>query len=147
MNPTKRAYVSGALQGSTNLSAARHLYETLARGLQVRGHAAYVPHQSTDPVAASHHTPGYVFSKDLEALANSDAVIAFLGEPSLGVGAEVAIALERGIPVIGLVPRGRSTSRFLLGLLEASPHGCWAEYDDVSEAVEIVATLLGDSGA
>lgn len=85
-----------------------------------------------------------VFRKDLEALESSDLVVAFLDEPSLGVGAEVALALARGLPTIGMRSGRAHRSRFVEGLLEDAPRACILTYSDLEDlAPRIVAFLSG----
>lgn len=132
---SKHIYISGALRGSNEI--ARKRYETLASSLQSKGLKTYIPHLETNATSAKD-----VFDKDMEALVNSRLVVAFLDEASLGVGAEVATALERKIPVLGLVTRGASLSRFLIGMLENSPDGSWMAFDDLEEDEEVVSAVV-----
>lgn len=112
-----RIYISGPLQGSDDLDAARRFYEQLAGLVQRFGHEAYLPHHATDPVTASSLSAKNVFTADLNALNRADAVIAHVGLPSTGVGAELALACASGRRVLGLKrPRERG-SRFAEGLV------------------------------
>jgi len=79
-----------------------------------------------------------VFLKDVEALFSCDVIVAFLDEPSLGVGAEIALAIQQEKVVIGLFRRGSEVSRFIEGLLRVSRNCIVAEYDDLADAVEVV---------
>ena len=133
-------YISGALHGSRHLAEARSTYDRLAQLLRRDGLSSYVPHKHTDPIEAADLSASSVLERDWKMLSNSAAVIAFLDEPSLGVGAEVAMALERGIPVIGAVRKGHQTSRFLQGLILASDCGELLEYESIEHiARHIVA--------
>ncbi len=115
-----RFYVSGALQGSQNLATARSVYELAGKAIKSAGAEAYVPHMKTDPVANFALDSHSVFRTDLEQIKNSDGLVVFLNEPSLGVGAEIAIALSLGKILLPLVESGRDFSRFVGGLLEAN---------------------------
>lgn len=142
------AYISGALINAANLDQSRALYEAFAEACREAGWGAYVPHQHADPVRDPHMSNTEVAERDLDQVAAADVLIAYLGEPSLGVGAEVAIALRAGKRVLGLAESERRVSRFLLGLIEMHPaQGRVCRYQSTIEAVAwIRAELLGLSG-
>jgi len=136
-----QVYISGALQASKDLQSARELYEFANDVVKRSGASPYLPHAKTDPVKHANAPPLDVFVTDFNCLIKSSAVIAFLNEPSLGVGAELAIAIERGIPVLALYQSGTSVSRFAQGYLEhvaltAKP------YADREEVVDLITNFL-----
>lgn len=112
-----KVYISGPLQGSSDLEAARVFYDKLAALVVASGHEAYVPHHSTDPRADSCLSASAVFSTDVAALNRADAVLAHIGLPSTGVGAELALAVASGRQVLGLKRPGERGSRFAEGLI------------------------------
>jgi hypothetical protein len=111
-------YVSGALTAIADGARARVFYELLAEIVTECGLRPYLPHQSTggtDPIAAPDLDPRSAYDIDRARVARSGLVIAYAGTPSFGVGIEVEIARERGIPVILVAERDRTVSRILLG--------------------------------
>ena len=139
-----RAYISGALLNAANLDQSRALYERLADACRAAGWDAYVPHQHADPVRDSGMSNVEVASRDLDQVRSADALVAYVGEPSLGVGAEVAIALAAGKRVLLVAERDRRVSRFLLGLGELHPAlACVHRYDSVDEAAGWITQSLG----
>jgi nucleoside 2-deoxyribosyltransferase len=116
-----RVYISGALINAARLDEARKLYERLADACVSAGCAAYVPHQHADPVRDPHLSNAEVATRDLAEVTAADVLVAYVGEPSLGVGAEVAIALAAGKRVLLLAEADRKVSRFLLGLAGLYP--------------------------
>ena len=130
-------YVSGALMGSRDLMTARQNYEFAAECIEDIGHRAYVPHLHTDPVLDPSKTPSQVFETDLRQLKQADLIVAFLDEPSLGVGAELALASEAKIPVLGLHRQGATVSRFVTGLLLSSGNTVrtYASGNDIRDAI------------
>lgn len=112
-----RIYISGPLQGSSDLQTARSFYEALAAVVEESGHEAYVPHLSTDPIADRDLSAETVFATDVAALNEADAVIAHVGLPSTGVGAEIVLALASNRRVLGLKREGERGSRFAEGLI------------------------------
>ena len=137
------AYVSGALINAADLARARALYETFAAACRDAGWEAYVPHQHADPVRDPEMANTDVAERDLDQVSAADVLIAYLGEPSLGVGAEVAIALRAGKRVLALAEADRRVSRFLLGLIELHPsQGRVCRYTSTNEAADWIRAEL-----
>jgi len=108
-------YISGALTAIADGARARVFYELLAEIVRECGLRPYLPHHSTDPVAAPDLDPRSVYDIDRARVARSGLVVAYAGTPSFGVGIEVEIAREHGVPVILVAERDRTVSRILLG--------------------------------
>jgi hypothetical protein len=108
-------YISGALTGIADGAQTRVFYELLGEVVSACGLRPYLPHRATDPVAAPDLDPRSVYEIDRARVARSALLIAYAGTPSFGVGIEVEIARERGIPVILVAERDRTVSRILLG--------------------------------
>jgi nucleoside 2-deoxyribosyltransferase len=139
------AYISGALLNASNLDESRRLYESFAAACERAGCAAYVPHQHADPVHDVHLSNAEVVARDLEAIAAADVLVAFVGEPSLGVGAEIAIALAAGKRVLALAPAEYRVSRFALGLLErAGDQAMVLRYQTEADAVAWLTRTVTD---
>lgn len=127
-----KIYISGALQASHDLAKARALYDHAAQVLGRCGHRVYVPHQNTDPEHARDVSSASVFARDSEQMLRAEGIVAFLNEPSLGVGAELAIALNQGIKIFAFAQSGRPVSRFVQGMLAASDVTIY-EYDSLAD--------------
>ncbi|MDX2264341.1 MAG: hypothetical protein NW215_05165 [Hyphomicrobiales bacterium] len=115
-----KIYISGALHASRNLAAARALYEATAFHIEELGHEAYLPHLKTDPVNNVDVSPQVVYGQDKREILSSDLIVAFLNEPSFGVGAELVLASQRQIPMLALNDHKLTVSRFLVGHLLAT---------------------------
>ena len=109
------AYVSGALTSLEDGARTRLFYELLAEVVESAGLRAYLPHRVTDPVTAPNLDPRAVYDIDRAHVTGSRVVVAYGGIPAFGVGIEVELAREHGIPVILVVERDRTVSRLLLG--------------------------------
>ncbi len=109
------AYVSGALTSLEDGARTRLFYELLAEVVESAGLRAYLPHRVTDPVTSPNLDPRAVYDIDRAHVTGSRVVVAYGGIPSFGVGIEVELAREHGIPVILVVERDRTVSRLLLG--------------------------------
>lgn len=109
------AYVSGALTALEDAPRTKLFYEVLAEIAGAAGMRAYLPQRVTDPVAAAHLDPRAVYEIDRAHVTSAAVVIAYAGIPSFGVGIEVELAREHGVPVIIVAERDRPVSRLLLG--------------------------------
>ena len=136
-----RVYVSGPLQGAADLPAARALYVAVAAALTGAGHRAYVPHLHTDPEAAGDLDAASVYDRDVAALLAADAIVAHVGAPSTGVGAELAIAHHAGLSIIGLHREGERVSRFAHGLIERAG-GTILVFDNPAELGRLLPPAL-----
>ena len=93
-------------------------YETIVKALQKLGHSVTEDtlRPSHDEVYGLSDTEKVDFYKQvLKWIANNDIVVAETSHPSLGVGHEISVALERGKPVIVLYTEGHAP-HFLEGL-------------------------------
>jgi nucleoside 2-deoxyribosyltransferase len=136
-----RIYISGAFIGSLDLKNAQREYEDLAILLRQAGFDVYLPHLHTSPLQSSGLSAREVYERDIKELYASDIVVALLNEPSHGVGAELSLGLNRRVPIMGFVSRGKNVSRFLRGMLESSESGEYFEYEDLQEVFEKVVAL------
>jgi nucleoside 2-deoxyribosyltransferase len=131
-------YVAGPLMAAVSLPAAREYYETLAGLVEAAGLRPVAPHLETDPKRAAYLTPTEVWSTDKAKIDAAGAVLAHVGQPSSGVGAELAYAAHRRKPIIALWRPGEAVSKLLLGLLRE--HGA---VEVVAADAELEAALAG----
>jgi len=99
------AYISGALTALEDAPRTKLFYELLAEIAEDAKLRAYLPHRVTDPVTAAQIDARAVYEIDRAHVAAAAVVIAYAGIPSFGVGIEVELARERGIPVIVVAER------------------------------------------
>jgi hypothetical protein len=109
------AYISGALTALEDAPRTKLFYELLAEIAEAAHLRAYLPHRVTDPVAAAHLDPRAVYEIDRAHVTGAAVLIAYAGIPSFGVGIEVELAREHGVPVLVVAERDRPISRLLLG--------------------------------
>lgn len=69
----------------------------------------------TDPQEDPNVPASKVYISDLEALAASDVMIVYLGEPTTGTGQEMEYAKEHGIPIYMMYEKGKFISRMAKG--------------------------------
>ena len=125
-----RVYISGPLQSAIDLKAARELYEYAGDICELCGITPYLPHQNTDPIHHADASDLAVFDRDCSALREADLILAFVGRPSSGVGAEIAMACGMSKRIIAASHVNESPSRFLRGLLACYPQAVVLTYHD-----------------
>jgi nucleoside 2-deoxyribosyltransferase len=136
------AYISGPLQAAADIELARRFYERLAEVCCACGCDVYLPHRRTDPVRHARSSARSVFARDLNAISAADLILAYVGAPSLGVGAEIGIARGLRIPVIGLCGPEGVASRFIEGLLDSTPDARLIRYCDENDCCRLLAAEL-----
>lgn len=135
----KKIYISGALTNVSNSKELKKFYEEIGKTCEAYGFEAYVPHLKTDPILNADITPQEVFKVDKNQVINSDLLIAYIGEPSIGVGMEIAYAEEKGIPVILVYNDSKPVSRFPRGIPNKYGEIIFRQYE---EAVSKIRNLL-----
>ena len=123
-----RIYFSGAIAGGRGDLA---VYQHIVKRLQTTGIEVPSAHVA-DPAVLTHESeisPREVYERDIRWVKESDAMIAEVSTPSLGVGYEVGHALHLGKPVLCLYRRGLFVSKMITG----NPALTVATYADSSE--------------
>lgn len=142
-----RAYISGPLQAAADLAAARRFYEQLAEVCTRVGVIPYLPHQQTDPELHIEASPLAVFRRDRRAIGQCDLLVADIGRPSSGVGAELGLAVSSRIPIVAVHRRAEKPSRFLLGMLEDYDAATVIPFDSDAGLAEALTAALSRIGA
>lgn len=112
-------YMSGALTDLTSEEfdrVTKEVYERVERVCQDMDLMCYCPHKSpTTPTKGIPHSK--VWKTDYERVVGSGAVVAYIGIPALGVGAEIEMARTANVPVILLCETSKQErlSRLILG--------------------------------
>jgi hypothetical protein len=134
-----KVFVSGALTGIADAETVKSNYEHIGRLCEQLGLEAYIPHLYTDPIANPDVPSREVYEVDSYHVRTAGLVIAYVGLPSLGVGQEIEIARQYGVPVVLVYERTHRVSRMTRG----SP-GVVAEipYDSFDEVLSGIAAIL-----
>ena len=134
-----RIYFSGAIAGGRdNLPVYRHI---VAR-LKSLGHSVPTEHVADPNVLDDERVvaPRAVYERDVAWINESQAMIADISTPSLGVGYEIACALQRGVPTLCVYREGLFVSKMITG--NPSPHLTIATYRDTAELDRHIDTFL-----
>jgi len=110
-----KIYIAGTLTHTRFPDKTKKFYERIAEVATQKGFEAYLPHKHTDPIEHAHISAREVYEKDYEMISDSDIMICFVGEPSLGVGTELEIAKNNNVKIILIYPKEQKISREALG--------------------------------
>ena len=139
----QKAYISGALTVVKEPEMLKGFYEEIGGVCEDVGICPYIPHQHTDPIADPDISPEEVYKRDKIEVQSSDLVIAYIGVPSGGGGAELEMAREAGVPIILLYEKGRPVSRVARGNPAVIAEICFATFD---EALGALKNFLEEKG-
>lgn len=111
-----RIFFAGPLTNLINPDAVKSFYVKLAQVAHDNGFEYFWAFLSgTDPVKNPDVTPKAVYEVDTQKLAESDIMVAYVGEPSTGTGIEIEFAKNHKIPVYLLYEKDKRISRMLRG--------------------------------
>lgn len=111
--PINKIYIAGAL---THVSEVmKPIYEKIAALCDPLCDNVYVPHLRTDPIAHPDVVAQEVWQKNEREVSTARLTIAYVGEPSLGTGAELEIARIAGKDIILWWFKNQRVTRMTLG--------------------------------
>jgi len=95
-----KIFFAGPLTNLKDYKKTEAFYLQLAGVVKECGHDYFWAFlNGTDPNVERDHTPQYVYETDTGNLKTSNLMIAYIGEPSTGVGVEIEYANTHNIPV------------------------------------------------
>jgi adenylate cyclase class IV len=137
-----RAYFCGAIRGGRQLQTR---YARFIDALERAGWNVLTAHVGAADVFHREERvttgPADIWRRDMAWLADASVVVADVTVPSLGVGIEIATALQLGVPVIALVEAGTSLS----ALVRGDERIRLIEYGDEDAAVHAMLSAVSDS--
>jgi nucleoside 2-deoxyribosyltransferase len=136
-----KIYFSGSISGGREHEA---IYQHLVAQLQTQGHLVLSAHVA-DPAAleAEKDMPAReVFERDTNWVKDCEAMIAEVSAPSLGVGYEVALAVQLGKPVLCVCRSGVRLSKMISG--NSAPNLTVAVYSSEAEVNRIVDAFFAN---
>lgn len=128
-----RVYLSVPMIANRALSRA----QLMAKAIADSGHVVSSP-WVLGPVESPSPAATNVFRRDTEATEGSDAIVADVTEPSIGVGMEIMAAHKAGRRVILVAKKGKVTSRMLSHMDGKET----VEYEEESEIYPALMRLL-----
>jgi nucleoside 2-deoxyribosyltransferase len=134
-----KIYFSGSISGGRDHAA---IYPHIVARLQAQEHDVLSAHVA-DPAALEVEKdlpPREVFERDTQWVKDCDALIAEVSTPSLGVGYEIALAVQLGKPVLCVYRSGVRLSKMISG--NTAPHLMVAAYTVAAELDKHVDSFL-----
>jgi nucleoside 2-deoxyribosyltransferase len=121
------------------------VYQTIVAALEQAGHQVPTAHLAESGIGAVEAAidPQTVYTRDVNWIRASDALIAEISVPSHGVGYEIGFALGIGKPVLALYQQGRKVSKMISGNPDANLQV--KVYQDPAEAVRLIREFLPDT--
>jgi nucleoside 2-deoxyribosyltransferase len=138
-----KVYLSGAIRGGRQL---QQTYEKMLEFLNKRNHEVLTYHVASEDVLKIEENVSdrEIFTQDINWLDSSDMLIAEVSIASLGVGYEIAYALNKGIPVLAVYNENyKPISAMISG--NTSPILTVHSYDSVPQLLGRIGTFLDDN--
>jgi nucleoside 2-deoxyribosyltransferase len=132
-------YFACSITGGREFEA---VYQALTAAMLADGHEVPTAHLADTTVVQLEAvvSPGDVYRRDVNWIANADALIAEVSVPSHGVGYEIGFALHAGKRVLCLSQQGRKVSKMVSG--NPDPNLTVQTYKDNQEAIALVREFI-----
>ncbi len=119
-------------------------YVQIVSILKQKGHRVLTEHIAYPNVLEAEEalTPEQIFARDLKWLTAADVVIAEVSNPSLGVGYEIARALEMKKPVLCVYRRNIFLTKMITGNKDG--HLTVQDYSTWAELASVLQTYLNE---
>jgi len=112
-----KIYFAGSIIGGRENAK---IYAQIVEYLLAKGHKVPSAHVARHDVLnwEKKNPPSLIYERDMGWIRESEALIAEVSTPSMGVGYEIATALHLGKPVLCLYRQGSTLSKMILGNTE-----------------------------
>lgn len=137
----KKIYFAGSIRGGRDDAES---YKQIIDCIVATGSTALTEHIGLESLTASgeQKKEQWIYDRDMAWLAEADAVVAEVTNPSLGVGYEIAKAESDGKQVLCLFRN--SPDRKLSAMLAGSPNLTIVHYDKLDEAFAAVQKFTAE---
>ena len=134
-----KIYFSGAISAGRDHAA---IYQHMVARLQAQGHDVLSAHVANPAVLEREKdvSARVVFDRDVQWIAECDAMIAEVSTPSTGVGYEYGLAIQLGKPVLCAYRAGLRMTKMILG--NPAPNLIVANYANEDELDQRVDSFL-----
>lgn len=134
-----KIYFAGSIRGGRGLQP---LYMKITRHLEETGHTVLTDHVAQESVLEREAglSAWEIYERDMAWLEECDVFFAEVTVPSLGVGFEVASAVNLGKPVLCIHQEGVALSAMIAG--NSSENLQVKEYKDAKSMIDVVDEFL-----
>lgn len=114
MAKTLKIYFAGSIAGGR---AYQQTYQQMVQEIKRLGHQVLTEHVAQTNIFANEQkfTPAQIYDRDIAWLTESDALIAEVSSPSLGVGYEIRYAIELDRPILAVYKKEIRLSSLISG--------------------------------
>ena len=136
-----KIYFAGSIRGGRNDTA---LYLNIINELKKYGEVL-TEHIGDDTLRSEGEqnlSDGYIHDRDIDWIKASDIVIAEVTTPSLGVGYEIASAINFGKPIFCLFNSSKGNS--LSAMIRGSDKVKVIDYENIEEIMKILPEIVDD---
>jgi nucleoside 2-deoxyribosyltransferase len=132
-----KIFFAGPLTNLENPDKIKAFYIKLAELAKKLGHEPFWAFLSgTDPIKNPDVSADEVYRRDIEQIAKSDLMIAYVGESSIGTGEEIEYAKTVKVQVIILYEKGDKITRMLTGNPAVKKEIVFENEDDALKQLE-----------
>ncbi|MBI2426414.1 MAG: amidohydrolase family protein [Candidatus Kerfeldbacteria bacterium] len=135
---TKKIYLAGAFTNAQKESIMEFMRK-IAASLPEHGLTPLLPYSMADPTRVTSVSHEDIYEYDVDLICEADAIVAYMSEPSHGVGMEIMLARMQQKPVILVYEKGRTISRMVLGAVPAANR---IEFESEEEAIARIGEKL-----
>jgi hypothetical protein len=138
MPNTKKIYIAGAL--TITQENKKDIYEKIGKICEFCETEAYIPHiWGTDPIENPELSAEEVWHINQRRIAIANLMIAYVGQPSLGTGAEMEIARSNSVDILIWNYQDEKISRMATGNPGVKHH---LKVKDDAELIEKLEKIL-----
>jgi len=139
-----KVYFAGSIIGGRENA---QIYAQIVEYLLAKGHEVPSGHVARPDVLEWEkvNPPSLIYKRDITWIRESDIMIAEVSTPSMGVGYEIATALQWGKPVLCLYRQGSTVSKMILGNTE--PNIRVNSYNSPEELLSLIDGFLSELSA
>lgn len=134
-----KAFISGALSGVHGKVMLETFYERIAALCEKENITAFVPHLQASSTPEHPYSPDEIYKINMDAIEAADLLIAYVGQPAIGVGMEIQKACAHNKDIIIISEKDVPLSILLSGCREIIIK---ILFDDFDNALSQLQTAL-----
>ncbi|MCX6791470.1 MAG: nucleoside 2-deoxyribosyltransferase [Candidatus Gottesmanbacteria bacterium] len=138
-----RIFFAGPLNDLKDPETTKAFYRRLADVAKANGFDYFWAFlNGTDPILNPDVPPQDVYRKDIKQLSQSDVMVAYVGDSSVGTGIEIEYANTHNIPVYILYEKGKRISRMLRGCPAVKKEIVFTSHEDALKRFDTLLSRL-----
>jgi hypothetical protein len=135
-----KVFIAGVMTTAAGLVRLETLYEKIGSICESRNFKTFIPHRDANIRRIHDFTPQKLYLINMEKLVEVDLVIAYVGQPSTGVGMEIQQACVLGKDTILISEADSPVSMLLTGCPNIISHIRFKDFNEAASRLD--ETLL-----